>query len=116
MQDNTLTITTQDGKEIVCDILFTYHSDEYNKDYVLFLPRGEEEVSAASYVETADGQGRLDAVETDEEWTMLENLLEDYVNSQADENQGCTGSCASCAGGCECSDDEECDCDGKCSE
>ncbi|HIT50259.1 MAG TPA: DUF1292 domain-containing protein [Candidatus Pelethenecus faecipullorum] len=108
MQERTITLTTDDGKEVVCDILFTYHSDEFNKDYVVFQPRGTEEASAACYIEHENGEGELVQIQTDEEWEMLEDLLEDYSN-QLEENSGCSGGCASCGGGCG-SDDCDCNC------
>lgn len=104
MTDRTIVITTEDGKELTCDILFTYHSEEFNKDYVLFVPRGENQVSAAVYVEKTTTQGEFLPVETDEEWDMLEALLDDYYHS---DEQGCSGHCASC-GGC---GSEDCNCD-----
>lgn len=110
MTDRTIEITTEDGKKYICDILFTYHSDEFNKDYVLFVPRGENQVSAAQYIETTGTNGEFRPIETDEEWAMLEELLNDYY--QQDEEGGC-GSCGSC-GGC---GGQECDgCDGNCGE
>ncbi len=108
MEDRTITLTTEDGKEIVCDILFTYHSDQFKKDYVIFVPRGANEASAASYIEKSDGAGELQKIETEEEWQMLEDLLNDYYNN-LEENENCSGncgSCSSCGGDC----DGECDC------
>lgn len=105
MDDRTLVLTTNDGKEITCDILFTYHSDEFNKDYVIFQPRGEEQLSAASYTEEGAGKGSLQGIETDEEWEMLEELVKDYY-SQDQEN--CSGNCGGCSG----CNQEDCDCDG----
>ena len=37
--DKTMTVFDEDGKEVECEILFTYHSDEFNKDYVLFYKK-----------------------------------------------------------------------------
>lgn len=110
MDDRTLVLTMQDGKEITCDILFTYHSDQFNKDYVIFQPRGEKELSAASYVEEGNGNGSLQGIETDEEWAMLEELVNDYYGEQ--NQSSCGGSCEGCSG---CGTDD-CDCDGNCGE
>ncbi|MDE7161782.1 MAG: DUF1292 domain-containing protein [Anaeroplasmataceae bacterium] len=110
MEDRTLVLTMGDGKEVTCDILFTYHSDQFNKDYVIFQPRGEEQLSAASYVEDGDGKGSLQAVESEEEWDMLEELVNDYYGDQ--QGSGCGGNCGGCSG----CGTEECDCDGNCGE
>lgn len=104
MTDRMIEITTNDGKKHICDILFTYHSEQFNKDYVLFVPRGEDQVSAAVYVPKTETEtdGELMAVETEEEWTMLEELLDDYYNDL--EENDCNGECGSCSG---CSDCDE---------
>ena len=103
MQDRTLTLIEDDGTEILCDILFTYHYEKLNKDYVVFQVRGSGgEVSAAVYHPSEGGNGRLEKVETEEEWTMLEELLNDYA-STLDEEEGCSGcsGCGSSCSGCE---------------
>lgn len=113
MKERTLTLIQEDGKEIICDILFTYHYEKTNKDYVVFNVRGTQEVSAATYEETDGTTGKLGLIETEEEWAMLEELLNDYCNQQdLDDLEGCTGSCDSCPGcGAECECDCECDCE-----
>lgn len=108
MQDRTLTLIQDDGKEIVCDILFTYHYEKLNKDYVVFQVRNTQEVSAAAYNPNDGAEGRLSKIETEEEWTLLEELLNDYAQQMPEE--GCGGCCSSCGGGC----GDDCDCDGDC--
>jgi len=82
MDDKTLIITTEDGKEIVVNILFTYHSDEYNKDYVVFEDK-DGVTSASVYKDLGEGKGELSEIESDEEWNMLEELL----NSEDEEEE-----------------------------
>lgn len=90
MEDNKLTFIDENGNEVLCEILFTVHSDEFGKDYVLFYPLGEEDedgnidVMAASFVETEDGQGELEEITTEEEWKFVEEALEAY---EADEDE-----------------------------
>ena len=106
MVDRTVTLYTEDGKELIADILFTYHSEDFSHDYVVFQIRESGEASAAIYVPGENGQGSLEKIETDEEWQLLEELLDDYANQE--ENRGC-GGCSSC-GGCS----EDCACGGDC--
>ena len=40
-KDNKLTYIDDNGNEVLCEILFTFHADEFNKDYVLFYPVGD---------------------------------------------------------------------------
>jgi uncharacterized protein YrzB (UPF0473 family) len=97
-KENRLTFIDEDGNEILCEILFTFESKEFNKHYVLFYPVGGDEedieVMAASYVPTEDGEGELHAIETEEEWAMIENVLDQF-----DEEE------------CECCEGEDCDCE-----
>ncbi len=82
MDDKTLIITTSDGREIVVNILFTYHSDEYNRDYVVFEDK-DGVASASVYKDLGEGKGELSEIESDEEWNMLEELL----NSNEEEEE-----------------------------
>lgn len=80
--DKTMTIFDEDGKEVECEILFTYHSDEFNKDYVLFYKKGDDEneeieINAAIYTEN-----ELFEIETDEEWAMIEEVLADFQEDE----------------------------------
>ncbi len=73
LDTNTLYIKDENGKEVAMDILFTFESDETNKKYVIFEDPNDElgEVYAYSY----DEDGNLSAIETDEEWEMVEEVL-----------------------------------------
>jgi len=104
-KENHLTFIDEQGNEVLCEILFTFNSEEFNKNYVLFYPVGSEdedgsiEVMAASYVESEDGTcGELQDVTTDEEWELIEEMLESF--SECD--------CEDCEE--ECEDEDHCCC------
>ncbi len=107
-KQNQLILVDEDGTEVLCNILFTFDSDEFGKSYVLFSPvsseeneDGEVEVAAASYIPQEDGTvGELNPIETDEEWELVESVL-----AQFDE-EGCDCCCEDCEEEC----DEDCDC------
>ena len=96
MKDRTLTLINDDGTETISDILFTYHYSVTNKDYVIFQVRENGVVSAMTYEEETLTSGKLGKVETDEEWDMLEKLLDDYQQDLDDES--CDGECEGCDG------------------
>lgn len=110
LKDDQLSFTDEAGNEVLCDIIFTYHSEETNKDYVFFSEVGSEDeegrvqVGVASYIPNpTDGTiGELNAVESDEEWDMLEGIFANYM-----EESECECDCDEC-------DCEECDDDGDC--
>ncbi|MGN1386798.1 MAG: DUF1292 domain-containing protein, partial [Bacillus sp. (in: firmicutes)] len=81
MNEQQITIIDENGNEQLCEILFFFHSDEFNKDYVLYYPIGEEDengeiiVHASSYVQNdEDTEGELAPIETEEEWDLVEEM------------------------------------------
>lgn len=80
MEENVISIELEDGTEMLCEIIFTFHSDEYNKSYVLYTPVNDEEgnVYASSFVEAEDGMGELEDVIEDAEWEMIEEVLNTF--------------------------------------
>ncbi|MBU1142152.1 MAG: DUF1292 domain-containing protein [Firmicutes bacterium] len=84
LTENQMVVTNQDGDESVCDILFTH---EHNgKNYVVFEFVDTKEVSAAIYVPgETDDEGTFLDIETDEEWDMLDGVLQSYYDENEDE-------------------------------
>lgn len=82
MKENQITLINDDGSEELAEILFTH---EYNDlKYVIFEILSTNEVSAAKFEEGTDGMGKLMAIETDEEWQMLEEVLEKFYDELED--------------------------------
>ena len=110
LNDDQLVFEDEKGNEVLCDIIFTYHSEEFNKDYVFFAQNGSEdedgkvEVGVASYIPTNGAIGELNAVETDEEWDMLEEVFNAYAE---DSECDCDCDCDECSE----EDCESCGCD-----
>ena len=94
MQDmeNMLTMVDAEGNERYFEVLFTVHSDEFDKDYVVFFDPNEAdsentELMAAGYVPYEDGTaGDLSDVETDEEWAFLEAVIADWTETYGQES------------------------------
>lgn len=102
--ENKLIYIDDEGNEVLCEILFTFDSDKFNRSYVLFYPVGSEdeddnvEVLAACYTPMEDGSvGELSEIETEEEWKLVEETLHSFSEEE-----------------CEC--DEDCECDEECEE
>lgn len=120
LKDNQLIFVDENGNEILCDIIFTYDSEEFNKSYVFFSPvgsadeDGKVEVGVASYTPTEGGVGELHAVETEEEWDMLEEVFNSFASEdecECDCDCDCEDDChdehCSCCCGCHHDDEEE---------
>jgi uncharacterized protein YrzB (UPF0473 family) len=91
--ENNITVVDENGNEQLCEVLFTFDSDEFGKSYVLYYPVGadesedeEIEIHASSFVPTEDNKdGELMPIETDEEWDMIEEMLETFLAEQDEE-------------------------------
>ena len=42
MDDRKITLVDEEGRKIECEIIFTYHSDDLNKDYIVFMDKSTE--------------------------------------------------------------------------
>lgn len=78
-----ITVIDEDGNEQLYEVLFTFESEEFGKSYVLYFPVGAEEddneeieIHASSFIQKEDGEeGDLQPIETEEEWDMIEEVL-----------------------------------------
>lgn len=83
-----ITIVDEEGNESLYEILFTFESEDFNKSYVLVYPAGtieeeDVELQAFSYVESETGEaGALEPIETDEEWDMVEEVLNTFLSDE----------------------------------
>lgn len=70
-----------------CDVLFTYHSEEFNKNYVVFTDAESLQSSAAALNPDHGGEaGYLSQIQTDEEWMLIQQLLDEYEAQTKEEN------------------------------
>ncbi|WP_033544172.1 DUF1292 domain-containing protein [Planococcus sp. CAU13] len=93
-----ITVVDENGNEQLFEILFTFDSEEFGKSYVLYFPvgaeedeEGEIEIQASSFVESTDADGKVAGgdllpVETDEEWDMIEEMLNTFL-AEEEENE-----------------------------
>lgn len=83
-----ITLVDEEGNEELYEILFTFDSQDFDKSYVLVFPAGssegeEVELSAFSYTEANGGlEGTLSPIETDEEWEMIEEVLNTFISDE----------------------------------
>jgi len=84
MEEKTFTVITEEGKEEEYEVVLTFKSDETNKAYVIYKKPGEdeEEVFAAIYDEDKNDGGELTRIETEEEWDMIEEVLNSFLDEE----------------------------------
>lgn len=93
MEEKTMTfkITNDEGKEVECEVLFTFESEETHKNYMVYTDNtldeeGNTKVFAATYNPELDKQ-TLMPIETDKEWKIIETIL-DELKKEAEGNNG----------------------------
>lgn len=79
MEKNTFTVIDENGKEIVCQILFTFESEETNKNYMVYTDNSRDEngnikVYAAIF-DPNEESPKLEMIETEKEWKIIETIL-----------------------------------------
>ncbi|MDO4670464.1 MAG: DUF1292 domain-containing protein [Aerococcus sp.] len=88
-EENLITLIDEEGNETLYEILFTFHSEDYDRSYVLLVPQetnDDEEVMVEAYAytetEDIDDFGELEEIESDEEWDMVEEVLNTYLDDE----------------------------------
>ncbi|MFS0575302.1 DUF1292 domain-containing protein [Sporosarcina sp. 179-K 3D1 HS] len=89
----TITIVDEQGNEHVGEVILTFESEEYGKSYVLYHILGKEEsedgeieIHASSFIPTEEGEdGELYPIESDEEWEMIEEMLNTFIEEEEEE-------------------------------
>ena len=86
-EENTFKIVDAEGKERVCEVLFTFESDETKKNYIVYTDNtkdheGNVRVYASIYKVNKE-KTELEPIETEREWKIVETIL----NSIQEESQ-----------------------------
>ena len=80
MEDKSFTMLNELGEEIKYDVLFTFDSEDTNKSYIAYTDNTyDEEGNISVYASTYDNDKEelvLGAIETEEEWKIIETILD----------------------------------------
>lgn len=85
----TFKIWDDNEKEVECEILFTYESDETGKNYVVYTDYTQDEGNTrvfASIYDPNDDEMKFFPIQTDKEWEMIEDILNELRNEAIQEN------------------------------
>lgn len=85
----SFTVLDENGREIKCEALFTFESEETGKSYIVYTDNsvdaeGNTQVYASIYDPESDEQ-KLAPIETEKEWKIIEIILAEL---QAEVNGG----------------------------
>lgn len=77
---NVFKVMNDEGKEVECEVLFTFDSEETNKSYMVYTDNttdsdGNVKVYASVYDPNGDNTELL-PIETEREWKIIETILE----------------------------------------
>ena len=86
VEDGGLTGFTINGKQ--CEVLFTAECEDTNKSYVAYTDYSTEEGNVRVYVssyEEEDGALRLSEIETEEEFAMIQSIIDQMQEEMEEE-------------------------------
>ena len=88
-EKNTFIVQDEKGKEVTCEILFTFDSEETKKSYMVYTDNtkddeGNTKVYASIFNPKAK-KTELMPIETDREWKIVETILESIQESNKNE-------------------------------
>ena len=77
---DTFRVIDEQGQEVICDVLFTFDSEETHKSYIVYTDNtcdndGNIQVFASIYDPTLESP-RLEPIETEKEWKVIETILD----------------------------------------
>lgn len=87
-KDRQITLVDDQGNEELYEVLFTFHSDDYDKSYVLLYPAAvgdNEDIEVQAFSYDADDAGDvtsndLHEIESDDEWDMVQGVLNTFLD------------------------------------
>ena len=80
MKENKFVLLDEKGQEKEYDVLFTFESEETNKNYIVYTDNSLDETGNvqvfASVYNPEDENTKLEPIETEKEWKVIETILE----------------------------------------
>ena len=77
----TFKVVNEEGKEIECEVLFTFESDETGKNYIVYTDNTQDEEGNtkvyASIYNPDEDETKLIPIESDKEWKIIETILDE---------------------------------------
>ncbi len=84
-------IKTDEGKEIECDCLFTFDSEDTKKSYIVYTDNtkddlGNVKVYANTYNKNKT-EDKLGPIKTEEEWALIEQIFSSVIENKGEKNE-----------------------------
>ncbi len=85
-------VMNDDGIEVECEVLFSFESEETGKNYIVYtdntLDEDDNTRVFASIYDPDEEETVLQPIETDEEWAIIEKILDALQNDDLDSLKG----------------------------
>jgi len=79
-EKNTFTVMDENGKQVTCEVLFTFDSEETKKNYIVYTDNTtDEEGNVRVYASIYNPESEtteLKPIETEREWKIVETILD----------------------------------------
>jgi len=82
-QSNKLLVTDENGLEKEMEIMFTFDYNE--KSYVVYFDSNDTNQEVAVYASVYDSSGNLYPVESEEEWDVIDQMVESFTSDDEEE-------------------------------
>ncbi len=84
-EEMTVTLSLDDGRELECVVLTIFPAG--GREYIALLPMDDEEAEEGEvylyrYAEDAEGQPELENIEDDEEYEIVADAFDEFLDSQ----------------------------------
>lgn len=80
MKENKFVLLDEKGQEKEYDVLFTFESEETNKNYIVYTDNSLDETGNvqvfASVYNPEDENTKLEPIETEKAWKVIETILD----------------------------------------
>lgn len=76
-----LVVIKEDGTEVEMTLLFTFNSEEFGFDYVLYYDEEDDEGNILAFRFDEETK-KLDEIESQEEWEMVDKVLQAFLSEE----------------------------------
>ncbi len=88
MKDNVITFINKSNEEVICDVLFTFNSEETGHDYIVYTDNtyddDKNKIIYASISEYKNGELKLKDIKSNEEFKIVESILSSLIEKKGD--------------------------------
>ena len=89
-EDMTFTVVNDEGKEIKCDVLFTFDSEETGKNYIVYTDNTKDEsgnIKVYASIYNPEDTTKLEPITSDKEWKIIQIVLDEVMAEAGKEGQ-----------------------------